>query len=605
VQTAVINYRVADFLKQHPPFQSIEEPDLVTLAGRGRVKFHEPDEYICWQGSAHTPFIFVIQQGTVSLWDESGPQPALRDIRGPGDMIGIERFHGSATSLHSAKAASEVMLYALNATDLESLLAKYPRARQYVNAQNAVSADYHAPDQRRGVHETFLVDLIRDRDPLTCPASASIREAARLMSQASASAIALSAGGRVTGVLSSEDVVRWAATGEADPSQPAQTIARAALVTVAPDTLVSNGILAMGESRAAILALTSDGSPRGLLQSLVTAASLAPAFGDDPVAILREIGFAVDASALNTLNQRARAWMLDQLAVVSSLDWLARFADLVNRGILARLLELSAENGHLWCFYDAAGRQELLTSVAPRVALVTSTPQSPARLHQIQDALTQCGYHSGAVSQEHDSATLAEWKTRFSGWMRDPIRTQVYHARPLFDLRPVHGPPDMWNDLESHLRAELQSEPGFLRLLAHDCLANLPPLTFYRDLVVEESGEESDVFRLEQSALRPLIDVGRVFGLAAGRVLGGSTRERFDLARRLLPAHESIFREAAETARVVLFHQARAGLRQRTGGSELPLLTLSRHDRQVLKSGFRSILRLLEFTAPCDWLEGL
>jgi len=30
---------------------------------------------------------------------------------------------------------------------------------------------------------------------------------------------------------------------------------------------------------------------------------------------------------------------------------------------------------------------------------------------------------------------------------------------------------------------------------------------------------------------------------------------------------------------------------------------LSRHDRQVLKTGFRSILRLLEFTAEWEWLE--
>jgi hypothetical protein len=30
---------------------------------------------------------------------------------------------------------------------------------------------------------------------------------------------------------------------------------------------------------------------------------------------------------------------------------------------------------------------------------------------------------------------------------------------------------------------------------------------------------------------------------------------------------------------------------------------LSHYDRQVLKSGFRSILRLLEFTADGAWLE--
>jgi CBS domain-containing protein len=140
-------------------------------------------------------------------------------------------------------------------------------------------------------------------------------------------------------------------------------------------------------------------------------------------------------------------------------------------------------------------------------------------------------------------------------------------------------------------------------LLANDCLSSLPPLTFFRDAVVDEAGESSDIFDLETTALRPLVDVGRVFGIAAGRVLGGSTQERFRLARTLLPEREAIFRQASETMRVVLYQQARAGIRQRNSGSELPPSMLSHYDRQILKSGFRAILDLLEFTADGSWLE--
>ena len=63
------------------------------------------------------------------------------------------------------------------------------------------------------------------------------------------------------------------------------------------------------------------------------------------------------------------------------------------------------------------------------------------------------------------------------------------------------------------------------------------------------------------------------------------------------------FREAAEALRIVLYHQARAGIRHNTNGSELSPASLSRYDRQVLKSCFRSIAHLLEFTAECEWLE--
>src|SRR5665213_4344324 len=118
MQTAAIGYRVADFLKQHPPFSGIDEAELLSLVSRGRVKFHESDEFLCWQNGAYTPFIFVIQQGSVSLWEEANGKEHLRDVRGPGDIIGIERFLGSQSSPSSAKSNGDVVLYALQALSL-------------------------------------------------------------------------------------------------------------------------------------------------------------------------------------------------------------------------------------------------------------------------------------------------------------------------------------------------------------------------------------------------------------------------------------------------------------------------------------------------------
>jgi hypothetical protein len=93
--------------------------------------------------------------------------------------------------------------------------------------------------------------------------------------------------------------------------------------------------------------------------------------------------------------------------------------------------------------------------------------------------------------------------------------------------------------------------------------------------------------------------------LAAGHVFGTSTGERFACARTLLPEQASIFRDVSETLRLLLWQQARIGISQGTSGSDLPPALLSRHDRHVLKSGFRSILRLLELTGGSSWVDAL
>jgi CBS domain-containing protein len=144
-----------------------------------------------------------------------------------------------------------------------------------------------------------------------------------------------------------------------------------------------------------------------------------------------------------------------------------------------------------------------------------------------------------------------------------------------------------------------------LQILAHDCLADLPPLSFYEDAVVEHSGEVTSVFRLQRNVLQPLVDLGRVFGMAAGTPMATSTFERFAAARRLLPEHERIFRDASDALRVVLWQQGRVGISQGTIGAELPPSAMSRNDRHLLKSTFPVIQRLIEFAAHSSWLDAV
>lgn len=598
MQTAAIPYRVADFLKQHPPFQFMDESELVTLASRGRVKFHEPGEYICWQSSPHTPHIFVIQQGSVSLWDETTQPATLRDMRGAGDIIGTERFHGSSVSLYSAKAASEVVIYALHAADLEPLLERYPQAALYVGAYSAVTTGYAAPGKRPDAHKLTLAELPPDRPPLTILAIAPIHEAARVLRESAAPSIILTNETGVTALLTTNDLLDWIADGAADSDQPASSIARTTPVTVAPTTLISDCTLAMAEAHAPAAVLTADGKPHSPIQRVITHSSLAPVFGDHPIALLDEINSAPNFESLRALHTRARVWILDHLSSPSAVDWLCGWSDLLNRRMLERLVQLTGDRNPdtVYCFYGAAGRRERLTSVAPRIAVIGMPSES------LEFELAECGY---LAPEPMSFATINEWKRRFSAWIKDPIRTQVYNKRPFFDLRPVLGPTEPFTELETHVRTELANERAFLHILANDCLSALPPLTFFRDLVVEESGEQSDKFKIEKSALEPLADVARVLSLAAGIPLGASTRDRFEQACRILPEKQTIFRDAAETMRLVLLHQATAGLRLGTNGAEIPLSILSRQDRQMLKSGFHAIHGLLEFTATGDWLEAV
>ncbi len=297
-------------------------------------------------------------------------------------------------------------------------------------------------------------------------------------------------------------------------------------LSLKPDSTIAEGLLSMGSSDADALAITADGSPDGALQAVVTSRALSPMFGDHPVVILRDIRHAGTPAALRALNQRARAFALQQLAGAASVDWVAQFLHLADAGIVRRLISTSGDDGSsCWSVCGSSGRAESLTRLAPRIVMITADSCSQetalATYQHVTAALSDCDYlvaRKTAFDQSFYVAASSEWRTRCSDWIRDPILKQTYRARPLFDLRPIHGDESLWRSLQNAVDQTVDRD--FLTVLANDCLASLPPLTFFQDAVVDESGEESPVFRLEQSALRPLVDVGRVFGMAARRVFG-------------------------------------------------------------------------------------
>ena len=609
MDTSEIRYRVADFLKQHPPFNAMDDADLVGLAAHGRVRFFPIDEFLAWQGEPHKTHLLVIQQGTVSLWDEQGGQAALRDVRGPGDWIGAEQFHGARSCLYTARATSDVVTYGFPVYEVEQLLEKYPYVASFVAAMGSLDSGFTRSDTAASPLTTYLQTLA---GPLrSCGGQTSVRDAARLMLDTGAEALAVTGEGQsLLGVVTARAVMSWIADGGDDAGRAVSEIGLLVPGFAGPDTSIAEGAWRMIANGA--VAMTDDGTQKGRLLTVVTPRDLLPSLGDQPAAIVEAIQSAPDAARLRALNQRARTFILKYLTSPESVEWMLGYIAHVDAAILARVFELTAPevtNG-CWCVWGTWGRGGTLIPRAPHLLWMqeggSPTDAVAASYGRLTRAFEECGYLAGPDTAHEPPFYLArveEWRRRYVGWMRNPVLEGMQRSRSLFDLRWVAGSPDLTPVIQTDVQNAVDRD--ILQVLAHDCLADLPPLSFYEDAVVEHTGEVSDVFRLQRNVLQPLVDLGRVFGMAAGSVMGLSTFERLAAARRLLPEHERIFREASEALRVVLWQQGRVAISHGTIGAELPPSAMSRHDRHLLKSTFPVIQRLIEFAADPSWLSAV
>ncbi|MCX6594034.1 MAG: cyclic nucleotide-binding domain-containing protein [Acidobacteria bacterium] len=611
MQTSAIRYRVADFLKQHPPFDAVDMADLLQLAERGRVKFHESDEFVFWQGSAHREHLYVVQQGTVCLVEQGDGAERRRDILGAGEILGLERFLDAPVYRYSAKTASDVVLYALPAADFAPLLERYPRLRQHLATYAAVLADpAHSSDLAPVVNQP-LRERLGPQEPYVIGAQATPAQAAAELLRLNAEALGVIDAGQLVGTLTRAQLLGWlsAASDAAAPSAATvDQLMSADVPTVSAEAPVHAALLRLAD-RDSTLLVTRDGTRTGELKGVLSAGHAALALADDPLDILRAIDMCPGVPELAQLRAQAEAFVAGQLLNAQSVAWLAQLGHRVHQRILRRLLQvLPATPCELcWCFLGAAGRGELVTPMAPVLAVVTADRAGLASatraLELVTASLEACGYRQpeDALDPVLCCATLDDWTGRFETWISDPVLSGISLARPFFDLAPLDAQHPLWTELHARVSAQVRAQPAFSMLLANDCLEHLPPMTFVEDRVVEDSGQPSNVFHLQRTAIGPLTDAGRVLGIAAGMVLGAPTLDRLRAARQMLPSHQNLLRDAEQTLLVVLYHQARTGIREGSDGATIPPSALSRPERQVLKTAFRSLTQLLEVTAEWGW----
>ena len=106
-----ISVRIADFLKEYPPFQFLDRETLRELASQAKVKFHEDQEIVFSQGQPRDQWIYVIQQGNVRILDESDNKVTLIDLRGPGDLLGLHGIRSEEPYQHTCRTDTETILY--------------------------------------------------------------------------------------------------------------------------------------------------------------------------------------------------------------------------------------------------------------------------------------------------------------------------------------------------------------------------------------------------------------------------------------------------------------------------------------------------------------
>ncbi|MCB0746333.1 MAG: nucleotidyltransferase, partial [Ignavibacteriae bacterium] len=138
----------------------------------------------------------------------------------------------------------------------------------------------------------------------------------------------------------------------------------------------------------------------------------------------------------------------------------------------------------------------------------------------------------------------------------------------------------------------INNQNSFLSFLARNALENPPPLSFFRDFMVEHNGEHKDEFDIKLRAMMPLVDGARVLTLAA-RIKGiNSTSKRYNKLAELEPENKELYEQLADAYEIVMRFRAEQGFKKNDLGRYFKPDELNKMQRLILRNCFKPIKEL-------------
>jgi CBS domain-containing protein len=353
---------------------------------------------------------------------------------------------------------------------------------------------------------------------------------------------------------------------------------------------------------------------------VVTAHDIMVHQGTSPLYLFREIVAQRQIEGLHSLSQKVPLVVRSLVEEGAKANNITRMITVLNDHIVHRLLTLlheemgPAPNAFCWIMFGSEGRKEQTFKTDQDNALIYQSPEDDweaiktAKLYfrrfgnRAIQHLEACGYPlckgEMMASNPRWRKPYSVWKSYFDRWISAPEPEEVLNATIFFDFRPGYGQVSLGERLRDYLTLQAPSKGIFLMHLAKDCLQSKPPLTFFRNFMVEKDGKYKNRLDIKTRGLVPFVDFARLMALKHG-VKETNTLDRLNTLSENGHIPRELFVETREAyefqMQLRLVHQLRMMEIGQAPHNHIDPAELSDLEKQTLKESFAVIGRIQSY----------
>jgi CBS domain-containing protein len=604
---------IRDFLAAHHPFDQLPDGALSNLVGTIEIRYFKREATLLEPEQA-IDHLHILRSGAVEV---DGPDGELLARLGEGDLFGYRALLEGRKVRNRAKALEDCLVYLLPVAEIDKLCESHPTIAYFFgllgekSLARAIEYRPEPPDQGPAINlmTTPVRDLIA-REPITEPPTRSICDVAARMSEHRVSSMLITEGERLVGILTDRDLRNRVVARKLDCRGPVSEVMTPDPLAVEIGDFAFEAMLLMARKNIHHLPVVDGERVAGM----ITATDLTERQATSAVYLVGDIYKQTSVERMREATAKIPQLLVNLAGAGASAHSIGHIITALGDAVTTRLLQLAeAELGpppvpYAWVAAGSQARNEQTARSDQDNCMLIDDAFDEAQhgdyfrtlSKRVCDGLDACGYvycpgEMMAMTDEWRQP-LATWKGYFDKWVNQPEPKALMLTCVFFDLRCIHGDEALFRALRDHVHEITRGKSIFLAHMAANALSHQPPLGFFRNFVLIRGGEHDHTFDLKHTGIIPIVDLARVYALAAG-VDAVNTQDRLSSSLEgsgLSSQGQQDLRDALEfISHVRVQHQARQIRAGEAADNFMSPDALSPFERNHLKEAF-AVVRTMQ-----------
>lgn len=617
--------RIADFLKEHQPFNNLNFDELTEIASSIRVLNLEKNKILFQINDSLHDCFYVVASGVVNLSVVSDAEETLLNKCVEGEIFGLRPFFAKNKYKMTSKAKEDSIIYAIPIAVFKPFVAKNNEVLDFLLESFANNSN--DPNDRSSKNKLltdnaylggsssqsqFFQSLTYNKSPLTTTKNVSVRDAALLMTDNNSDSIVIVDAEKPIGIVTDNDIRSKIATGRFPSTATVDKIMAAPVIAVTENISLAEAQLLLLQFNVSHLCVTVDGNPTSSLKGIITEHDLIVAQASNPLVLLKEIKKADEPKDLRKIRLKLGELIQTSIDKNIPLSHTLNLAGEITSAIIKRAVEQAiVELGspparYAWFSIGSQGRKEQLV-MSDQDSIIIFEDVAENNYRDVKDyfirlakktisILEKVGYipcPNGHVANNILwCKSLTDWQKQYNNWINTPGENTTDISSIFFDFELVIGETKIEEALATLISENSKKNTLFFDYLGNDALKKPAPLGFFKKFNTEEDGIHKDLFDIKTRALMPLIDGARLFTLNNNIKGINNTYLRYKQLAITDSDYAEIYLNCAEAFLVLSKFRTLEGLKNDTDGSFINLELLSKIDKEKLKNALNPMKEL-------------